>query len=609
VQANFIQKLAKEDPSKFQLQASAWSHYRRFFRYIWQQKWRFLIGSSTVFGLAFLQVLTPQVTRYIIDVVIPEARVDLVLWLGGAILGIAIAIGLLNFIRNYTLAQVGQEIIYQLRNELYQHLQSLSLSYFENQRTGTLMTRLTKDVESVEKLITTDVAEIIAETFTFFAIVAYLFYADWQLTLLLLITLPIMIALSQFFGSQMRGGYREIQTQSAAISNHLQETLTNVKLVKACANEQYEIDRFDQHNRAYRDANLTVSQLWAGFMPVIDVMNSLGSIIVLSYGTWQVVAHQLTIGELTAFLAYLGQINQPAKRYSRVLNVLQKGATALERIFEILDTVPKITQLANPIALPNFTGKVEFQQVSFAYQNDRSVLHQIDLSLEPGTTVALVGSSGAGKTTIANLAARFYDPITGQILMDGIDLRQLDLTQFRKQLGIVSQETLLLHSTVRENIAYGNPQATVADIESAAKSAYAHEFIQQLPQGYDTIIGERGVKLSGGQRQRLAIARALIADPKFLILDEATAALDTESEHLIQQALQFLLRDRTCLVIAHRLSTIQSANQIVVLEAGKIIEQGSHVELLAHQQRYHKLYQLQFPQTLILNSQLQSSSV
>jgi ABC-type multidrug transport system fused ATPase/permease subunit len=596
VQANFIQKLAKEDPSKFQLQASAWGHYRRFFRYIWQQKWRFLVGSSTVFALALLQVLMPQITRYIIDVVIPQARVNLVLWMGGAILGIAIAIGLLNFIRNYTLAQVGQQIIYQLRHELYQHLQSLSLSYFENQRTGTLMTRLTKDVESVEKLITTDVAEIIAETFTFFAIVAYLFYADWQLTLMLLGTLPIMIGLSQFFGTQMRDGYREIQAQSAAISNHLQETLTNVKLVKACANEQYEIDRFDQHNSAYRDANLSVSQLWAGFMPVIDVMNSLGSIIVLSYGTWQVVNHQLTIGELTAFLAYLGQINQPAKRYSRVLNVLQKGATALERIFELLDTAPQITQPAHPIALPNFSGKVEFQQVSFAYQSDRPVLHQIDLTLEAGMTVALVGSSGAGKTTIANLAARFYDPIAGQILIDGIDLRQLDLIPFRQQLGIVSQETLLLHSTVRENIAYGNPQATIADIETAAKSAYAHEFIQQLPQGYDTIIGERGVKLSGGQRQRLAIARALMAAPKFLILDEATAALDTESEHLIQQALQILLRDRTCLVIAHRLSTIRNADRIIVLETGQIREIGTHPELLQKGDRYAKLHRLQFPQ-------------
>ncbi|MCG6135788.1 MAG: ABC transporter ATP-binding protein/permease [Nostoc sp. LLA-1] len=605
MQANFIRQIAQKNPSEFKIKISDFTLYRRFFKYIWQHKIQLLLGSSTIFFLSFLQVIIPQITRYVIDDIIPNKRFDLIPWLGLSIATIALLMGGLNFARSYMMSLVGQKTIYNIRNELYQHLQTLSLSFFENQRTGTLMTRVMRDVDALEKLVTTDVAEIVAEIFTFFVIVTYLIYADWQLTLLILVTLPLMIYLTQFFGNRMRGAYQEVQQQSAEMNNHLQESLSNIKLIKSCANEDYEIDRFSTHNLQNMQANLRAVQLSSGFAPVIDFMNHLGHITVLAYGSWEVMKGQMTVGDLTAFLAYLNHINQPAKRFSKVMHVIQKGATALERVFETLDTQPEVKEKLDAIALPQIQGHIHWEAVQFAYTSSQPVIYNFTLDIQPGMTVALVGASGAGKTTIANLAARFYDPQQGQILIDGYDIRDVSLHSLRSQMGIVSQETLLLHGTIKENIAYGKPGVTEAEIESAAKIANAHEFIITLPHSYDTVIGERGVKLSGGQRQRIAIARALIKNPRFLILDEATSALDTESEHLIQAALQELLKNRTCLVIAHRLSTIQSADLIVVLEQGQIIETGTHHQLLTHGGRYAYLHAMQFPQKIASEIELQ----
>ena len=596
--AEMIRKIAKSDPTQFETETPILQLYGRLLAYVWQYKWAMAGGIASIFALSFLQILIPQITRFVIDVIIPARRFDWLPWVGICIIGIALLLGLLNFVRNYLMAVVGQRTVFTLRRDLYEHLQALSLGYFENQRTGALMGRLTQDVDSLQGLITSELAELGAEIVTFFVIVTYLFYADWKLTLLILATLPVMVLLTHLFGTRMRPAYRDVREQGAELNNHLQDTIANIKIIKACANEAFESGRFAERNQQNMTVNIRVIQLWSAFSPVIDFMNHLGHVIVLVYGSWEVMQDALTVGELAAFLAYLNQVNQPAKKFSRIIHTIQKAGAACERIFETLDEQPDVQEKPDAIALPPIQGYLQFDMVDFAYQADRPVLQQFSLDIQPGMTVALVGPSGAGKSTIANLAVRFYDPQAGCIRLDGQDLRDVTFQSLRSQIGIVSQETLLLYGTVRDNITYGKPDADESALIAAAQAAYAHDFILELPQGYDTVIGERGVKLSGGQRQRLAIARALIKDPKLLLLDEATSSLDTESEHLIQQALADLMRDRTCLVIAHRLSTIQTADLIVVINNGSIIERGTHTDLLARGQFYAHLYQLQFPKNL-----------
>ena len=595
MQANMIRKIAETDPTKLQTNQSLFILYRRLLQYVIQHPWLLLGAGLSIAGLSVLKVLTPQVTRYVIDELIPQAKLEQLPWVAGIVIAISLGLGLLNYVRTYAISLVGQRTIYTIRQDLYQHLQRLSLGYFETQRTGALMARLTQDVDSLETLITSDAVEVVADGLTFVVVVSYLFYADWRLTVMILLTLPLIILLTRFFGNQMRSAYREAREQGAEVNNHLQETLSNMKVIKACANEGYEVDRFSERNQENLTAKVRVAQLGSAFSPVIEFMNNLGFVIVLVYGAWEVMRGEITVGELTAFIAYLGLVNQPAKKLSKLLTTIQKAATSCERIFETLDTEPEVKEKSDAVTLPPIEGTLQFETVSFAYSTSNQVLENFSLTVSTGETVALVGASGAGKSTIANLAVRFYDPQEGRITLDGYDLRDVTFNSLRRQIGIVSQETLLIYGTVWDNIAYGKPGVDHSAIEAAAKMANAHQFISELPQGYDTVIGERGVKLSGGQRQRLAIARALVKDPRLLILDEATSSLDTESESLIQEALEKLMRDRSSLVIAHRLSTVQNADRIVVIEAGKIIEQGSHSELMQQRDRYYQLYQRQFP--------------
>jgi len=572
--------------------------FQLVFSYIWQHKVVSIIGLFIIICLSIFQVLIPQIARYSIDIIIPEKNIILLPWIATAILLVAIFRGILDYFRIYLMSLFGQKIVEGIRRDLYQHVQKLSMSFFENHRTGDLMSRLAENVNTISTLISSDLSEISVDVFTVLAIIIYFLSVSWQLALLLVVTWPLQIYVTQVFSKFIQTAYMDVEHKAAEINNQIQDTLSNINAIKSFGNEKYETDRFSEQSRNYMEVNVKAIRLWSIFVPTTDTINIIASLIILVVGSWEVIADKLTIGEFTAFFAYANQVSRPILRFSKVTNILQKAIASSDRIFAILDIEPEIKERENAINLTSVRGRMRFENVNFAYHQGKTVLHDFNLDIQPGMTVALVGSSGSGKSTIAKLAARFYDPKQGRILMDEYDLRDISLGSLRSHLGIVSQETLLLYGTIRDNIVYGKLDATDAEIEAAAKAANAHNFIMSFPNGYNSIVGERGVKLSGGQRQRLAIARVLVKNTQFVILDEATSALDTESEKLIQESLTQLLKGRTSLVIAHRLSTIQNTDLIVVLEGGKIVEMGTHKELIDKGGRYLELQTLQLTENL-----------
>lgn len=554
-----------------------------------------MLGAISVIAISVLEFMIPQLTKHIIDQIIPAKRFYALLETGGLIVLAGLLLGAFNFGSSYVMTLVSQKAIFQLRNKLYKHTLSLDLTFFDRNRTGDLMARLTGDVNQLQELVSADSLSILADIITFIAIVGYLFYTDWKLALLTLITLPFLFVTSRFFSLRIKRAYRTVRQISAELNNSLQDTLSGIRMVKSFASEDKEAMEFAKWSEQHRTATVAASRLSAIFAPIINWLNLIGMAVVLLFGAWQIMHNRMTVGEIVAYLAYLRLLQAPIRSFSRLITKLQQSAAAFERIQEVLQVVPRVCDKEDAIVLPPVQGDIVFDDVGFAYEEGRPILENFHLRLRSNQTTALVGSSGSGKSTIAYLIARLYDVQRGDIYIDGHPLTDVTMKSLRQQMGIVSQEVILLNGTIRENIAYGKPEATAEEIQAAAVAANAHEFITAFPQGYETPIGERGVKLSGGQKQRLSIARAFLTNPRILILDEATAALDTESEQHIQRALSLLLPGRTCLVIAHRLSTIQSADQIVVLEHGQIMELGNHEKLLRQKGRYKALYDMQFP--------------
>ncbi|WP_103104846.1 ABC transporter ATP-binding protein [Brevibacillus reuszeri] len=575
---------------------SVWSMYQRLFTHAREQWQKMLLALVAIIVISLLEFAIPQLTAYTIDHAIPDKRYGELLWIGAGILGAALFLGLFTYLSSYLLSYIGQHTINRLRNELYQHLQKQDMAFFDKNRTGDLMSRITGDVSILQQLVSSGMLQMVTELVTFFAIAIYMLYVNPQLTLLMLCTFPLLFFFTRKVGKRMRSSFRAVQESSADVNNHLVENLSSVRLMKAYATEPYEAQQFQQRSIRNMQASLTATRISAMFSPAIDLLNYIGMAVVLLFGAWQAMSGALSIGAIVAFLSYLRLLQTPVRQLSRMINMIQQSAAAYDRISEILDTKPSITEKEDAITLPPLRGQIEFSHVTFGYQPELPVLNDFTLRIAPGSVTALVGSSGAGKSTVAHLISRFYDVQDGQVQVDGFDVKDLKIASLRSQFGIVSQDIILLTGTIRDNIAYGRPDATDQEIEAAARAANAHDFIIAFPDGYQSAVGERGVKLSGGQKQRLSIARAILKNPRLIILDEATAALDTESEHLIQQALSSLLTGRTSLVIAHRLSTIQQADQIVVMEKGRIIEAGTHAELLRAEGRYYQLYSLQFPQ-------------
>lgn len=590
-------------------------------------------------GLGLTQ---PIIIQQVIDRGIGQRDAPFLAVAAGLLMAVNVVTSLLSFAMTFLKEYVSQRVAYDLRNALYDHLQHLSFAYHDRSKTGELMSRVTSDVDNARVFTGQGVLQMVNTVLLYVTVLALMFSLHWRLTLLSLGTMPFLALTAIQYGTRVRPMYSRMQRQWAHLTARLQENVTGVRVVKAFAREQHEIEKFAEDNEVYLQRNIAATRLQALVYPLMLFISSLGTIFIVWYGGAEVIRGQLTVGTLIAFNSYLARLAQPTRTLGVIIGWVSRATASGERLFEVLDFQSPVKEPPGAKALPHVEGRVVFEHVSFAYGADRfparpaaeritdtgfvkprvaaggeadqqalddavartdedlmrrasgeRVLHDICLSAEPDQVVALLGHTGAGKTTLVSLVPRFYDVTAGAVLVDGHDVRQLQLQQLRRHIGIVMQESLLFSASVAENIAYGRANATSAEIERAARAAQAYDFIEELPEGFETHIGERGVTLSGGQRQRLAIARALLIDPRILILDDATASVDMRTEFLIQQALQELMKGRTTFVIAQRLSTIKRADQILVMDHGRIVQRGTHEQLLTETGIYREIYDLQ----------------
>lgn len=553
--------------------------------------WRQLLISAILLILrAGLELAPPLFQKAVIDEIISSGNLArLGLFLGGLV-GVYALTQVVNIGDNFIRHALGEKFILDLRIRIYAYLQRLSLSFFERTSTGELMSRITNDLSALEHFVTHGSALTVVDLLRLAGGMAILLALDMRLALLVMIPIPILAVSFRYYNTRIRPVYRQVRLRLGDLNARLQDSLSGMRVIQAFGREDEEQERFTTESENYYHARVKGIRYWSTFFPAMRFVASLGIVTVLGAGTVMVVKGELSLGTLVAFLSYITAFYQPINRLTEVDNIFQQAIAAGERIFELMDEESEIKEASEPVPLGHIRGDIAFHRVNFRYGNGDPVLRDVSINIPSGEVAALVGPSGAGKTSIANLLCRFYDPTRGRITVDGHDLRSIRLADLRHQVAVVLQDVFLFNTTIRENLLYGKPQAAEEDIISTAKTAFAHDFIMALPDGYDTEIGERGVKLSGGQKQRIALARAILADPRILILDEATSSVDAEAEYLIQQALESVLKGRTAIVIAHRLSTIRSADKIIALADGKVVEMGSHQKLLDKGGLYSQLY-------------------
>ncbi|MBN1887827.1 MAG: ABC transporter ATP-binding protein [Thermoflexales bacterium] len=567
---------------------------RRLWGYLRRQKWRLVVAVGLVALSSGLALLGPYLMGVAIDVYITTGDLAGLAHIMQLMLVAYLATSLATWLQSYVMASVAQRTVRDIRSDLFAKLQTLSLHFFDQHAHGELMSRLSNDVENMSNVLNEGIIQFVSSVLSVGGVVVVMCLINWRLAIVNLVTVPLMVLLSGAVGTQTRQGFREQQKKLGELNGIIEETITGQRVVKAYVREQAAIDAFDATNRELRRA-ATRAEIFGGFIgPAMNMVNNLGFAIIAGVGGWMALQNLATVGAIASFINYARNFSQPLNQLAQLYAQIQGAIAGAERVFEILDEAPEVIDAPDAYPLEQVAGEVIFEDVCFGYDADVPVLKQVSFQAEPGQTVALVGPTGAGKTTIVNLLTRFYDIDSGRITVDGKDIRQLKKADLRRELGIVLQDTFLFSDTVMETIRYGRLEATDDEVIAAADLANADHFIRRLPLGYQTELSERGSNLSQGQRQLLAIARAILADPGILILDEATSSVDTRTERHIQEAMLRLVEGRTSFVIAHRLSTIREADCILVIKDGQIVERGDHHSLLAAEGFYHKLYTSQF---------------
>ena len=576
---------------------STWTLFR-LWRFARPYRGQLLAGFLLTLASTAASLVPPYLTMPLMDkVLIPYQNgapidIPLVTMLLGGLLASALLAWSLGWAKTYILALVSERIGADLRTATYEHLLRLSLEYFGGKRTGDLMSRIGSESDRICVFLSLHLLDFATDVLMIIMTASILFSINHWLALVTLVPLPFIAWMIHVVRDKLRTGFEKIDRVWSEVTNVLADTIPGVRVVKAFAQEKREAERFrvaNQHNLLVNDR---INKVWSLFTPTVSLLTEIGLLVVWAFGIWLVSKDQITVGVLTAFIAYISRFYTRLDSMSRIVSVTQKAASGAKRIFDILDHVSSVPESTNPTHIDHVTGRIDIRDIGFRYGN-RAVIRGLDLHIEPGEMIGLVGHSGSGKSTLVNLICRFYDVSQGAILLDGVDIRSLPISEYRSNIGLVLQEPFLFFGTIAENIAYGKPDATREQIIAAARAAHAHEFILRLPQGYDSLVGERGQALSGGERQRISIARALLIDPRILIMDEATSSVDSTTEQEIQKALDNLVQGRTTIAIAHRLSTLRRADRLVVMDRGQIVEIGNHDELMAKEGAYYRLYQAQ----------------
>jgi len=567
---------------------------RRMLGYVTRHKRKSIILFIVLLVSTVVSLLPPYMLSLAIDEYINKLDTEGLLLIGGAFVAVYILVFVTQYAHRYLIEWLGSKLEYDLRMDMFRHLQQLGLDFYAKQEVGSIASRATNDVEKITELVSTGIAGVIADLFTLLGIVVIMLYMNWWLSLITFSIIPIMFLFLYLWGKRVRKVYRETRKTIASVSAKMEESVSGMKEIQSFSREGQTREEFQQVNRNNMEANVQAGQVMSAFWPAVNVFTAVGNFMVLWFGGAAVMQGELSVGILFGFMNYVNRFFMPVQDLSMFWNQVQSALAAAERVFGIMDTPTVIFDKPGAIEMARIDGRVHYDHLTFGYEPGQPVLQDIDLEIEPNTTVALVGPTGVGKTTMTNLLYRFYDPNEGRITVDGHDIRGVKVASLRRQMAVVLQDTFLFSATIRENIRYGRLDATDDEIREVSEAVGAHEFIAKLPEGYDTDVRERGSRLSVGQRQLISLARALLADPRILIMDEATSSIDAYTELIIQKALERVLRNRTSIIIAHRLSTVRNSDKIVVLDGGRIAEVGTHRELMRMGGIYKQLYEMQF---------------